>query len=96
MSHRYEVEEGTHAVRVYYDGADVPGLYQPDWPNGTPWESAEEASEWAEMFIESMDVEEAPFAPGGPGEERTPKPTAEEIAAFQAEMQANQNTRIAE
>jgi hypothetical protein len=81
MSNRYEIEHGTHAIRVYYDGSDVPGLYQPDWPNGTPWESAEQAAEWAEMFIESMEDDLAPFAPGGPGEERTPKPTQEEIDA---------------
>jgi hypothetical protein len=94
MSNRYEIEEGTHAIRVYYDGANEPGLYQPDWPNGAPWESAEQAAEWAEMFIESIEVAEAAFAPGGPGEERTPKPTEEEIAAVQAQMEANQNNEL--
>jgi hypothetical protein len=94
MSNRYEIEEGTHAIRVYYDGADVAGLFQPYWPNGTAWASAEEAAEWAEMFIESMEVEDAPFAPGGPGEERTPKPTPEEIAAMQAQMEARRNGEL--
>lgn len=93
MSNRYEIAgaEDDFAVRVYYDGADVAGLYQPYYPNGTPWDSAEEAAEWAEMFIESIEVADAPFAPGGRGEPRTPKPTPEEIAAMQAEIQALRN-----
>jgi hypothetical protein len=90
MANRYEIEEGTHAIRVYYDGADVPGLYQPHWPNGMPWASAEEAEEWAQLFIASIEDEAAPYAPGGPGEPGTPKPTPEEIAAMQAEMEARE------
>lgn len=96
MANRYEVagpEEG-FAVRVFYDGADVAGLYQPYYPNGTPWDSAEEAAEWAEMFIESIEVEDAPFAPGGRGEPRTPKPTPEEIEAMKAEMEARRNGEL--
>lgn len=94
MANRYEIEEGTHAIRVYYDGADVAGLYQPHWPNGTEWSSAEEAAEWAEMFLESIEDESAPFAPGAPGEERTPKPTAEQIEAMRAEMEALRNGEL--
>jgi hypothetical protein len=96
MANRYEIEEGTHAIRVYYDGADVPGLFQPHWPNGVAWESAEEATEWAEMFLESIEVEDAPYAPGGPGEPRTPKPTPEEIAEMQAQMEARRNGELPE
>ena len=96
MANRYEIEEGTHAIRVYYDGADVPGLFQPHWPNGAPWSSAEEAAEWAEMFLESIEVEDAPYAPGGPGEPRTPKPTPEEIAEMQAQMEARRNGELPE
>lgn len=95
MSNRYEIagpEEG-FAIRVYYDDADVAGLFQPCYPNGTPWDSAEEATAWAEMFVESVEVEDAPFAPGGRGEPRTPKPTPEEIAAMQAAMQAEMEVR---
>lgn len=91
MANRYEIEEGTHAIRVYYDGADVAGLYQPHWPNGVEWSSAEEAGEWALLFIASMEDETAPYAPGGPGEPGTPKPTPEEIAEMQAKMEALRN-----
>ena len=96
MANRYEIEEGTHAIRVYYDGADVPGLFQPHWPNGVAWASAEEAAEWAEMFLESIEIEDAPYAPGGPGEPRTPKPTPEEIAEMQAQMEARRNGELPE
>lgn len=91
MSNRYEIEEETNAIRVYYDGADVAGLFQPHWPNGTPWANREEAEEWALLFIASIEDETAPFAPGGPGEPGTPKPTPEEIAEMRAQMIARIN-----
>lgn len=79
MSNRYTVmQEEPYTIEVFYDGADVPGLRQPFWPNGEPWESAEEAEEWALQFIESIENEEAPYAPNGRGEERQPKPDPEE------------------
>jgi len=87
MSNRYEIEAGTNAVRVYYGDSEVAGLYQPNWPNGVAWESSEQASEWAVMFIESIEDESAPYAPGGPGEDRTPKATQEEIDAMLAQME---------
>ena len=86
MSNRYEIEDGTHAIRVYYDGADVAGLYQPHWPNGEPWSSAKEAEEWAKLFLASMEDPEAPYPPGGPGEAPTPKPTPEEVEAMRARL----------
>jgi hypothetical protein len=91
MASRYEIEEGTHAVRVYYGDSEVAGLFQPHWPNGDSWDSAEEAEQWAQLFVASMDDPEAPFAPNARGEEGAPKPTAEEIQAMMDEMEA-QNT----
>lgn len=91
---RYEVEEGTNAVRVWYDGEDVPSLFQPDWPDTTPWASAEEAAQWAELYIASVVDEAAPYAPNSPGEPGQPKPTPEEIEAMRAEMEARQNGEL--
>jgi hypothetical protein len=91
---RYEVEEGTNAVRIWYDGEDVPSIFQPDWPDVTPWSSAEEAAQWAELYIASVVDEAAPYAPNSPGEPGQPKPTPEEIAARQAEMEARQNGEL--
>lgn len=91
MSVRYEIEEGTNAVKVFYDDATVPSLYQPHFPSGEIWLDAAEATAWAELYIASVTDEAAPYAPNARGEEGTPKPTAEEIAAMQAEIDALRN-----
>lgn len=86
MSVRYEIEDGTNAVKVFYDESATPSLYQPHWPNGDAWADASEATEWAELYIASVTDEKAPFAPGARGEEGAAKPTPEEIAEMQAKM----------
>lgn len=91
MSLRYEIEEGTNAVKVFYDDSTVPSLYQPHFPSGEVWESAAEATEWAELYVASVLDETAPFAPNARGEAGSPKPTAEEIAAADAQMEALRN-----
>ena len=71
MSLRYEIEEGTNAVRVLYPDSDVPSLFQPDWPDMTPWADADEAEAWVQLYIASVEDENAPYAPnsrGIPGE----------------------------
>jgi hypothetical protein len=89
MSVRYVIEEGTNAVKVFYDGATVPSLYQPHFPNGEVWADAEEAAAWAELYVASVTDEAAPYAPNARGEEGAPKPTAEQIEAMKAEMEAS-------
>jgi hypothetical protein len=84
MALRYEIEEGTNAVRVFYPDADAPSLFQPDWPNQTPWTDAAEATAWAQLYIASVEDEDAPFAPNGPGEAGKAKPTPEQRAAIKA------------
>ena len=91
MTVRYELEEGTNAVKVFYPDSDVPSLYQPHFPNGDVWVDAAEASAWAELYLASINDENAPFAPNARGEEGAPKPTSEEIAAMQAEFEARNN-----
>lgn len=90
MSNRIEILEN-NTVEIFSDQQDVPFLRQPNWPSGDAWASAEEARGWAEMYVESMEVAEAPFAPMSPGGERKPKPTEEEIAAMKAELEALRN-----
>ena len=34
--------------------ADVPNIYQPSWPDGTPWESKEQAEIWAQKYIANV------------------------------------------
>lgn len=80
MSNRYTVEqEEPYTIEIFYDGSDVPGLRQPFWPNGEPWESAAEAEEWAIQFLDSVENEEAPYAPSGRGEPRMPKPDPNDL-----------------
>lgn len=85
---RYEIEPETFAVRIFYPGADAPSLYQPDYPDQTPWESAEEAETWAKLYIASIEDESAPYAPIGRGVAGEPKPTAEQIAQMKAQRES--------
>lgn len=88
MSIRIEILEN-NTVELFFEGQEMPAIRQPNWPNGQAWASAEEARSWAEMYVESVEVPEAPYAPAEPGAERMPKPTAEEIAVWKAHMEAN-------
>jgi hypothetical protein len=90
MTVRYEIDSD-NAVKVFYDDATVPSLYQPHFPNGDVFADAAEATAWAELYVASVTDEAAPFAPNARGEEGAPKPTAEEIAAMQAEFEARNN-----
>lgn len=90
MSNRIEILEN-NTVEIFNDQQEPPFLRQPHWPNGEAWASAEQAREWAEMFVDSLENAEVPYAPNGPGQERQAKPTAEEIAAFNAELEAQNN-----
>ena len=87
MSHRIEILEN-NTVEIFAEGSDVPFLRQPNWPNQAPWADAAEARAWAEAFVEAIEVPEAPFAANGPGEERMPKPTEEQIAEMRAAFEA--------
>lgn len=84
MTLRYDIEVGTNAVRVYYPDSDVASLYQPNYPDGSPWIDADDANAWAQLYIASVEDEEAPFAPNGPGLAGEPKPTPEQIAEAQS------------
>lgn len=74
---RYEIEEITNSVKVFYEDSELPSLYQPHWPNNTPWASAEEAEDWAKLYVASLENEDAPFPPNGPREDAPPRPSKE-------------------
>ena len=90
MTLRYELD-ADNAVKVFYPDSDVVSLYQPTWPNGDAWADAAEATAWAELYLASITDVSAPYAPIARGEAGAPKPTAEEIAAMQAEFEARNN-----
>lgn len=85
MSIRIEILEN-NTVELFNDAQEAPFIRQPQWPSGDAWTDAAEARSWAEMYVESMEVDTAPYAPMGPGQERQAKPTAEELAAWKAQM----------
>jgi hypothetical protein len=91
MSYTIKVLEN-NTVEIFTEGQAAPIIRQPNWPNGTEWASADESRSWAEMYVESIEDENAPYSPFEPGGERLPKPTAEEIAAFRSEQEALRNS----
>lgn len=70
----FEIDE-ENAVKIFSEGQESPIIFQPDWPDTTPWANAQEASAWAELFIESMENPEADLLPGySPSEPTRPRP----------------------
>lgn len=89
MSIRYEIEQETNAVKVFYDDNVVPSLYQPHWPSGESWADAAEATAWADLYIASVIDDNAPHAPNARGEQGAPKLTDEEVEAMRASLESN-------
>jgi hypothetical protein len=81
-----------NTVLVFVEGQEAPLLAQPGYPNGDAWESTKKAEAWAKLFIASIEDEVAPYAPEGKGLAGKPKPTAEEIAEFEATLRGPQPT----
>lgn len=73
MNLTYTVDDTTFAVRIYIEGQNEPIIYQPDWPNSTPWASHTEAELWAQLCIQAIVDNDAPYAPAGPGLPGEPK-----------------------
>jgi hypothetical protein len=51
MTIRYEIEEDTNAVKIFYKDDQLPSLYQPHRPNGEAWVDAQDAELWAKNYI---------------------------------------------
>ena len=74
----YEIDEN-NAVRMW--DAEIPNennapfLFQPNWPNGTPWANATEAAAWADVFANSLEDPNSPLVAGdGPEEPARERP----------------------
>lgn len=67
MNLTYTVDPVTFAVNIFTEGRNEPIVYQPDWPNSNPWASSAEASLWAQLCIQAIVDDDAPYAPAGPG-----------------------------
>jgi hypothetical protein len=64
---RYEIDPTTYAIKIYEDGSDTPFQFQPDYPNGDPFDSVAEATTWAEASIAAHSDECRVYAPNGKG-----------------------------
>jgi hypothetical protein len=73
MNLRYEVDQNDFSVKIFSDTQEQPIIFQPDWPNGTPWGSSTEAELWAQLCIQAIVDDNAPYAPAGPGLSGEPK-----------------------
>lgn len=63
ISSEFTPENG---LTILEDG--TPFVHQPTWPDGTPWESEEQAIEWATAFAAHR--EDPTQRTGGPGPDR--------------------------
>lgn len=53
------IEVSTEAiVTLFHEGSDIPFLYQPHYPDGTPFESVATAQAWAEAYVADRLAEE--------------------------------------
>jgi hypothetical protein len=76
--YKYEIDQ-ENAVKIWDlenpNDLNAPFIFQPDWPDTTPWASKEEAEDWAQVFIESLENPESEFIPGGsPDTHPAPRP----------------------
>jgi hypothetical protein len=76
MTKRYEIDtaENGFAIRIFNGDDNVPYQFQPDYPNGDPFDSEAEAAAWAEASIAAHDpavLFNAPSGKGLPGESKT-------------------------
>lgn len=67
MNLTYTVDPNNFAVNIFSEGRNEPIVFQPDWPDSTPWGSATEAELWAQLCIQAIVDNDAPYAPSGPG-----------------------------
>jgi len=55
--YRFEIDSD-NAIRIWDsenpNDNGAPFMFQPDWPDATPWADAAEATDWAEVFIASL------------------------------------------
>ena len=58
---------------------------QPTWPDGTPWESEEQAIEWLTLFVESLNNPESLLPGDNPSEPTKPRPAPEEVKVVEPE-----------
>ena len=83
--YRFEIDTD-NAIRIW-DNVTIgdegaPFMFQPDWPDTTPWANSAEAKDWAEVFIAALIDPNSEFVTGGSPDTHPairPEPVEEEI-----------------
>lgn len=78
---RYEIDKDNFTVSIFQDGEDIPFWLQPNYPNNDPFDSIEEATEWALLAIEAQENTTAPMPPIGKGIAGEPREPAVDTSA---------------
>jgi hypothetical protein len=74
---RYEIDESTNAVNIFEGENELPIIFQPDWPDMTPWANKEEAESWAQQWILSREDDSADWPGSTPSQPTVPRVQAE-------------------
>jgi len=65
--YRFEIDSN-NAIRVWDNENpnenEAPFMLQPDWPDTTPWADVAQATDWAEVFIASLNDPASEFVAG--------------------------------
>jgi hypothetical protein len=69
---RFEIDEN-NAVKIWQDDAEIPFIYQPNYPAGNNFENGADAESWAVAKINEFADIDAPAAPNFPGESEQPQ-----------------------
>lgn len=85
MTYRYEIDEN-NAIHMWINTQEEPFIFQPDYPDGTPWADRADAVAWAEAKIAELSDIENPMAPDFPNQE--PQKQSAKIAQERAAQKA--------
>lgn len=83
--YRYEIDKN-NAISIWDaenpNDKDAPFMFQPDWPDTTPWANKTEAEAWAKAFIAELEDPTSEFLAGdSPKQPLKPRPIVEDSAA---------------
>lgn len=78
---RYEIDAETFAITMWDGINEDPFMFQPWYPDSTPWADAADADRWAQLKVAELTDNTAPRAGNSPDQLTIPRPTAEQERA---------------
>lgn len=84
MKHNFKFVDGE--VLIFQEGDEHPILRQPHWPDGTAWESNEQAETWGQNYINQIEDETAPLVGVTPSQPTRKRPTPQEVEEMRKDM----------